>query len=485
MKKKIIIALTSFSLLFFVIGLYALSTKNKACTKLDNLVKLHRIEILRGHLLFHIREAQSDLHQKEERNQDTSDTVAAHLGVMHETVNACFQCHHAEVVSHRLSGIRAGVAEYDQALRTVFATHAPAPILKATEDRANRVGMQLIAEVDALTTMTNRKLDERTAAAFKEIDRINRFLYLLMAAVPLLAVAFGAVFIRGFTHPITELLTATRKLKAGNLEYRVPRLRDEYGELASSFNEMSESLKQHCARMQWAEQLVVLGELAGGLAHEMKNPLAGIKASLELAVSAPSLDEENRESLRMSSEQLKRIEVLLKNLLNFARPPKPLSLLTDVNDVLDATLTLAQKHPRFQRGDGSAVAMIRDFAQGLPPTLADPLQLQQVFMNLLLNAADAMPGGGIVTVRTALDAASGSLRVTVRDTGHGIDEGAAEKIFQPFFTTKAAGTGLGLAISRRLVEQHGGDISADMAAGGGASFTVTLPVRTAPEAGET
>jgi two-component system sensor histidine kinase AtoS len=216
----------------------------------------------------------------------------------------------------------------------------------------------------------------------------------------------------------------------------------------------------------------------------MKNPLAGIKASLELAVSSPSLDEENRESLRMSSEQLKRIEVLLKNLLNFARPPKPLSLPTDVNDVLDATLSLAQRHPRFQRGQGSAVAVVRDFARDIPSTLADPLQLQQVFMNLLLNAADAMPGGGTITVRSALDDGGRMLRVTISDTGPGIDEATREKMFQPFFTTKAGGTGLGLAISRRLVEQHGGGICAAAAGDSGAAFTVELPVRPTPEARE-
>ena len=477
MKKKIIIALTAFSLLFFLTGLYALNTKNKACTKLDNLVKLHRIEILRGHLLFHIREAQSDLHLKEEGNEDTSDTVASHLQVMNETVNACFTCHHVEAVQRRLSGIRAGIAEYDHSLRTVFAIHAPASLLKDAEERANRVGMELIAEVDTLTTMTNRKLDERTAAAFKEIDQINRVLYVFIAVVPVVAVAFGAVFIRGFTNPITELLTATRKLKAGNLEYRVPRLQDEYGELASSFNEMSESLKQHCARMQWAEQLVVLGELAGGLAHEMKNPLAGIKASLELAVSSPALDDDNRESLRMSSEQLKRIEVLLKNLLNFARPPKPLSLLTDVNDVLDATLSLAQKHPRFQRGRGQAVTVARDFSPGLPPTLVDPLQLQQVFMNLLINAAEAMPNGGTITVRTSYDPVAHILQVSVTDTGEGVDPQVVEKIFQPFYTTKSKGSGLGLSITKRLIEQHGGNIRAVNNLDRGVSFLVDLPVK--------
>jgi signal transduction histidine kinase len=144
-------------------------------------------------------------------------------------------------------------------------------------------------------------------------------------------------------------------LKKGDLSYRIEGLQDEFGEVAASFNEMAKSLRDDCLRMQWAEQLVVLGEMAGGLAHEIKNPLAGIKASMEVLSMDTTLAEENRDVLLKGVEQIKRIEVLLKGLLNFARPPKPDFMPVDVNSVLDITIGLALRHPQFAARDSKTI----------------------------------------------------------------------------------------------------------------------------------
>jgi two-component system NtrC family sensor kinase len=133
------------------------------------------------------------------------------------------------------------------------------------------------------------------------------------------------------------------------------------------------------------------------------------------------------------------------------------------------------KDPAFVRDEAHAIHLARNYGSELPEASADPMHLQQVFMNLLLNAADAMPDGGTLTLETAHDLPSQMLRITISDTGTGIDAAVISSIFQPFFTTKAKGTGLGLAITKRLVEEQEGQISIENKAGQGAQFTILIP----------
>jgi signal transduction histidine kinase len=452
MKRKIIIALSIFSLFFLFGGIYLATTIEKATTEVDNLIRLHRIEILREHLLIKLKRIQSDLYLKNTRYALDIDTVVTHVQTMDTAVSACFDCHHAASVANKLENLKNRIEQYKSALSRVFTIRANKSRLELEEDAAFKMGTELITEVDDITTMTNQKLQDRTQTALADIARTKNILYLLLAAGPLVALCLSVVFLRGITKPVDVLLTA------------------------SSFNEMASSLKEHYLRMQWAEQVVVLGELAGGLAHEMKNPIAGIKGSMEVLSGNPSLSAEAKDILLKVIEQIERIERLLKNLLNFAQPPKPQFLYVDVNDVSDTTITLAEKHPLFLSNTSRKITIVKSFDPRLPKTMADPFQLQQVFMNLLLNAADAMPNGGTLTVKTLHEAASPFLRVTITDTGSGIDKSVIQKIFLPFFTTKPKGTGLGLAITKRLVEQHGGNIRVANNPDGGASFTIDLPI---------
>ncbi len=234
--------------------------------------------------------------------------------------------------------------------------------------------------------------------------------------------------------------------------------------------------KQAEETLQRAEQLRMAGELATGLAHEIKNPLAGIKVSIEVLAKEPYLSEEDRGVLVQVIDEIRRIEVLMKELLNFARPPRPQFVSTDVNAVLDAVASLVRQNTAHAPEASRKIAVMKDFDSRLPLITADPMQLKQVFMNLLLNAVDAMPDGGPLLIKTWFDAAAHAVRVEISDTGRGIDSAVMDKIFQPFFTTKPKGTGLGLAISKRLIEDHGGRIGVAQNAGGGATFKIGLPV---------
>jgi two-component system NtrC family sensor kinase len=169
--------------------------------------------------------------------------------------------------------------------------------------------------------------------------------------------------------------------------------------------------------------------------------------------------------------------LLMKNLLNYARPVAAQPVSFNINRVLEKAAYFIEKHPAFHSG-APQKKMIKKFDEQLPEIVGDPQQLQQVFLNLLLNAADAITDGGEITVKTRQDERDGSIAIELHDTGKGIAPDVMEKIFQPFFTTKGTGkgTGLGLAVSKRIVEEHGGSIAVANAINGGVTVTVILPV---------
>jgi PAS domain S-box-containing protein len=233
--------------------------------------------------------------------------------------------------------------------------------------------------------------------------------------------------------------------------------------------------KQVEKALQRTEQLKMVGEWAASLAHEIKNPLAGIKGSVEALLQEPNISDEDRSLVARAVDEIKRIELLLKSLLNFAKPPQLQLMPTDLSDLLDKTISFSLKHPLLSSNSTSPIKVLRDFEHGLPETMADPMQLQQVFLNLLLNAIEAMPDGGALTVKTSYNRSSNSIDIAIADTGKGIGPNMLDRIFQPFFTSKRKGTGLGLAITRRLVEEHGGNIFVESTPERGTVFNVSLP----------
>jgi signal transduction histidine kinase len=476
MKRNIIGAMVLFSLFLFLGGGYIITRIEKATGEVDNLLRLHRIEILREHFLIHLKRVQSDLYLKNTRYAQSVDTVVGHVHSVRTALNGCFDCHHTPVVVDKLADLKRRIEEYESALSRIFTLRANRSRLEAEEDAAFKIGTELISEVDDITTMTNLKLTERTQGALIDIARTKKMFYLVLIIVPCLILILSVYFFRRFTRPVDILVTATRHLKAGDMDFRVEGLRDEYGEVASSFNEMASSLKQHYQKMQWAEQIVVLGELTGGLAHEMKNPIAGAKGAMQVILGDPSFDEDHRTIFRKVIEQIERIEFFLKSLLNLAQPPKPNFQPININDLIDKTVSLVEKHPLMLSKKAQSTTIVKKLDSRLPQTMADPLQIQQILTNLLLNAAEAMPNGGVITAQTWQEASSPYLSITITDTGSGIDDGIVERIFQPFFTTKSKGTGLGLSITKRLVQQHGGSIRVTSSPGSGASFTVDLPI---------
>jgi signal transduction histidine kinase len=477
MKKKIFIGLGVASALFTLCGIYLIVTVERTTSKLDKLVKLHQVEILREHLLIQVKGVQSGLTLTGTPYAIGVDAIVSRTIRMGKVADQCFMCHHEPPVLENLKHLKAQIEDYKGALSRVLTLGANESRLAVEKDQTIRIGEKLISSINGVIAMTSTNLALTTKAAFREIATTKTLLFVLIASGPLFLMTFGTVSVRAVTRPVSELLTATRRLKGGDLDHRVGGLKDEFGELAISFNEMAASLKEQMLRMQRTEQMVVVGELAAGLGHELKNPLAGIKAAINILSDELDLEGDDQVLFRQIVEQIGRLEALMKSFINFAKPPKPQWETVDVNRVVETTLDFYATSGRPQSQSSQSIRIVRRLAEALPAINADPIQLQQVLLNLVLNAVDAMPDGGTLAVETRHDVPSRSVHVQVSDTGKGIEPAMAGKMFQPFFTTKPNGTGLGLAMCKQLIEQHGGSLQAENGPSGGAVFRIVLQDR--------
>jgi signal transduction histidine kinase len=475
MKKRIIIGLSIFSLIFFLGGIYIISTIEKTTSTLDRLIRLHQVEILREQLLIDAKRVQTDLAFKGTHYARELDTVVSNVLRLGDEANRCLGCHHSQKITAKITDLIYQVQAYKDALSRVLTIRANTARLEKEEHRAFEVGQELVDQLSVMTSLTRARLDERTRSSLRAIGEMKTVLFILISIGPILAIGLAIIFIKGFTKPLSVILQATRKLKGGDLSFRIHGLRDEFGEVAASFNEMAGSLHEQMQNMQRAEQMRVVGEMAAGLVHEIKNPLAGIKASMQVLLQEGNVPEGDQVILSKVMEEVNRIESLLKSLLNFAKPPKPQLVPAAVNSILESTLTFSLPYSSVALSSRKAIEIVKNLDPRLPMIMADPMQMQQVFLNLLMNAAEAMPQGGTLTVKTSGSGGTEGVRIEIADTGKGIDPEIGENIFQPFFTTKHKGSGLGLAISKQFVEMHAGKISAGKNPGGGTVFTIVLP----------
>jgi len=278
---------------------------------------------------------------------------------------------------------------------------------------------------------------------------------------------------------IRILKKATEAIASGNLDYRLsPDKISGFDMLDEAFNDMSKSLKDRDERLQKAheqltrsEKLTALGEMAAGVAHEINNPLGGILLYGNLVLEDIPEDGATRENMKKIIHQTNRCKNIVQGLLDFSRTPTGDMLHLQINDVVRTALNLVKDQALFH-----GIEVETRFAENLPEVNGDPSRLEQVFLNLFINAADSMKekGGrlGITTSSTA-----DRVKVIITDTGKGIDREYLPHIFEPFFTTKdpGQGTGLGLSIAYGVIKRHNGFIDAESAPGKGTTFIVSLP----------
>ncbi len=305
----------------------------------------------------------------------------------------------------------------------------------------------------------------------------------LITAGGLIALAFTVMVGRRI-----DLLSRTMsQVEGGDLTARVAvKARDELGRVGESFNAMvarlAEARRQledrHADEIRRAEHLASLGKMAAGIAHEINNPLAGMQNCLRTLVKGAQNEDQRVLYLGMLLEGLGRIGRTVRQLLDFAREAKPQPTPTRLRALLRRCLTLMEHQSAARQ-----VSFSLDPDGNLPEVQVDPHQIEQVFMNILMNAVDAMPDGGRVTVSTTLRKREGGpfVEVHIADTGVGVPPEDLPRIFDPFFTTKDVGkaTGLGLSVSYGIVRAHGGFIEVKSKVGAGSTFTVALPVKEA------
>jgi signal transduction histidine kinase len=237
--------------------------------------------------------------------------------------------------------------------------------------------------------------------------------------------------------------------------------------------EVTERLQRHHWEMLRAEQLAAVGQLAAGVAHEVRNPLTGMKLLVEAALRPGKRKPLSEEDLEVIHGEITRLEETVGNFLAFARLPAPQRQVCDLREALPRPLDLVRARARQQQ-----VRLTVETPEAAVPVYLDAGQFRTVLVNLFLNALDAMPRGG--ELRVGLEAGDGECRLRVRDTGPGIAPDIAGRLFTPFASTKPTGTGLGLSLSRRIVAEHGGTLRAANHPEGGACFTITLP-RSGPD----
>ncbi len=304
----------------------------------------------------------------------------------------------------------------------------------------------------------------------------------MLTIVLLLTWGISLIFHRFVRKPLQTMSAKMAQVEEGDLTVRLnPQSNDEVSVLMVSFNSMVDRLSlandelqdYHYQQMERADRLASVGEMSAGIAHEIKNPLAGIKGAITVLADDFSAEDPRREVIDKVLEQISRLDKAATDLLFFGRPGKPTLGYVDTNDLLKKTMFFVSQHPEAKN-----VHQTKEFTRNLPPVWVDGKQLQQVFFNIIINAIQAMKEGGTLMLQTDLVGEQGkqSVRVLIGDSGPGIKPEDLERIFAPFFTTKTQGTGLGLAICRQLIEQQGGTIELSSRVGEGTRVVIDLPV---------
>ncbi len=366
---------------------------------------------------------------------------------------------------------------------------------------AHPASQQILGVLD-----TNLSLVRADTQLAQSSRRMLAYMVMAVFAISLLS----WLFVWQVLHrPVLSLRQGTEHLAAGDLGYQIPvGARDELGELARSFNGMStqlqsannqllewsrtledrveqktRELKRAHEHMLHVEKMASMGKMAAVVAHEVNNPLAGILTYSKLLkkwldrAEIQSKQEEAGECLNLIASESRRCGDLVRNLLSFSRTA-PINLQpTALNDVVERALRLVQ-----HQMDMSGIQVQLELADELPRVSADPAQIEQVLLALMMNAHDAMPRGGNLWIQTRLQSASSEIQIEIRDDGCGIPPELLPQIFDPFLSTKEGGhsAGLGLAISLNIVEAHHGRIEVQSEVGRGAKFTVTLPAGPTP-----
>jgi len=308
--------------------------------------------------------------------------------------------------------------------------------------------------------------------------RIRSAVLLIGGSGILIAVVLSTWIAARVTRPVEQLASAAQQVADGNWNTQVPvSSNDELGQLAESFNQMTRQMLQQREHLVQTERVAAWRELARRLAHELKNPLFPLQITVENLLRArehsPEIFEEIfRESTSTLLAEIQNLKNIIARFSDFSRMPQPTFQPVSLNDVVHGVMRLFQA--QLAAGNQLGITPQLELQPDLPQIAADPDLLHRALSNLVLNAMDAMPSGGVLSVRTlALD---GRVQLEVSDTGSGLSAEECGRLFTPYYTSKTHGTGLGLAIVQSVVSDHNGRVSVNSSPGRGTTFLIELPV---------
>jgi two-component system NtrC family sensor kinase len=334
------------------------------------------------------------------------------------------------------------------------------------ERELRRYGAQILADANELIEQEQLRL--RTAIHASSLVAGGSLLFILFVFL-----GIGYLLTRQVANPMRRFVEYTQRIARGDFSPIQParKYRDEFSDLAIAINRMLAKLKDREAQLARTSRMAAVGTLTAGVAHELNNPLNNIGLNTEAMLDGfdDYSDEEKLKMLADITTQVKRASGTVRNLLDFTRVENPVLVAVSIPEVVSASRKLVDNEASL-----SNVDFALDLPEDLPKVQGNPRDLQQVFLNLFLNAIQAMPKGGKLFVRGSLEDGD-RVQVEVTDTGHGIPPEHLGSIFDPFFTTREHGTGLGLSISYGIVEKHHGKIDVRSQVGVGTSFRLSLP----------
>jgi signal transduction histidine kinase len=354
----------------------------------------------------------------------------------------------------------------------------------AIHPQARQHFFELLERCEAYRQIFAENIQAARAQSHAEAGRLRYIAVAGLVISLLLAISLAFILIAQILGPVTLLFTATsREGRTEPTMNVVAALSRQVHGLLENVDQTQIALARSRESLLHAEKLAMVGKLAAGMAHSIRNPFTSVKMRLFSLSRSLELDAIQKEDFDVISEEIRHIDAILQNFLEFSRPPKLEMQHISPSGVVDMAMQLLRH--RLRSYDVTAAI---ERSQPLPAVAVDPEQLKEVLVNLMINACEAMPVGGHITIgeRVQAEPAGSSVVIEVADNGPGIPSGNLQNLFQPFFTTKKDGTGLGLSIADRIVHEHGGEIKVQSKVGLGTTFTITLPVKTtaAPGRGE-
>jgi signal transduction histidine kinase len=366
--------------------------------------------------------------------------------------------------------------DYRQPLASPLVDQTPGSVARYV----NYEGIEVIGTSTAIADLPWLYISEvSVASALGQLRGLALLAAALESIFALLLVAIVWLVARSIVAPLRRLVVAAERIRKGDLGVEVEIQRDdELGDLGRTFNQMSGELRAsafeiqelHEEELRRAALLASVGELASGIAHEIKNPLVGVASGVDLLSRQVGTDPKAAALLDQMNAQIRRIESALQDLLSYASPKQPLFTWTDPKQLVERFIALVRP-----QADAARVQIIERHAEALPSIRVDHELLTQALVNLALNAIQAMEPGGVLKIST--ESVDSSVRFSISDTGNGIAPDELDRIYRPFYTTKHQGTGLGLAITRGIVERHGGQMKTASKPGDGSTFTLVIPAK--------